>query len=194
MSASHQRTHESIYEWMRSRWRLLTASVKGNSVRSAIYSPDGHRGRHVSYRPLRVYQSGRGNQSREGSTRKISIGDAIDGVLEWRTRAAWPKPTQLASSASQPHQLEAPRARVGHSQVADERHESALSVVGAARTDGGGPCIDGRDAQRAARRGTGNHGGTGFVARDGRLTVLAGTPAEEAMIQIRAGVHFRRGW
>jgi hypothetical protein len=38
------------------------ASVQGNSFRSAIYSPDGHRGRHVSYRPLRVYQSGRENR------------------------------------------------------------------------------------------------------------------------------------
>jgi hypothetical protein len=151
---------ESICDWMRSAWRLPAASVKGNSVRSAIYSPDGHRGRHVSYRPLRVYQSGRENRYRNGrgqspeETRRISVGDA------WRTRAMWRKRAQPASSASQPHEFEALRARVGHSKVAHERDESALSMVGAARTDGGGPGVDGGDAQRPACLGTGNHGGT----------------------------------
>jgi hypothetical protein len=67
------------------------------------------------------------------------------------------------SSARQPHQLEALRARVGHPEVAYERNETALPMVRAARTDGGGLGVDRGDAQGPARRGTGDHGGTGFV-------------------------------
>jgi hypothetical protein len=99
-----------------------------------------------------------------------------------------------ASGASQPHELEALGARVGHSQVAHEGDESPLSMMRATRTDGGGLGVERRDAQGPARRGAGNHCGTGFETRNGRLTVLAGTQAEEAVEQIRASIHFRRGW
>src|SRR4029077_13031888 len=101
------------------------------------------RRRQVSYRPVHVYQSGWVGNWRK----RIGAGQQ----RPWRARAP-----------SQPHELEALRARVGHPQVADERDESALSMMRATRTDGGGLGVEGGDAQGSARRGTGNLGGTGF--------------------------------
>src|SRR5436189_2961981 len=98
------------------------------------------------------------------------------------------------SHSGKPHELEAQRASVGHTQIADEGYEAAMPLRRTARANGGRGRIDGGHAQLPAGRRTRNGGRALVVAGDARLTVEARLPPEQPVIEVCASVHFGGGW
>lgn len=87
--------------------------------------------------------------------------------------------------ASEPDQLAALRARVGHPQVALEGDEAALAMVGAGRTNRRGVGFNGRDSQRSARGGARNYFRSGFMAGEPRPAIHIRVPSKQSVIKRR---------
>ena len=89
-----------------------------------------------------------------------------------------------ASDAGQPHELTALRARIRHPQVAFERDEPAACLCRARRTNRRRSGFDRGDAQLPAGDRTRHSPGASFVSGDVGLSVVAGMPPKQAVIQI----------
>ena len=92
--------------------------------------------------------------------------------------------------AGEPDEFEAQGTRIRHPKVADERDEAAAAMFLASRTDRRRFRVNRRHAQGAAGGRARNRRWGGFMARDGRLTVGAGLPREQAVVQL--GLHAGR--